>query len=114
MKTYGDLIEKLIEHYKMCLDNYPYDGTEAAKQFFTQTNGIEFGICYCARVIFDLPLNKIQSTVDIVEEMCGGSMFITYCPSAYSESWVVKKSFETRIKKMDEYKDAFSQIKISQ
>jgi hypothetical protein len=114
MKTYGDLIEKLIEHYKMCLEKYPYDGTEAAKQFFLQTNGVEFGICYCARFIFDLPINKIQSTVDIIEEMTGGSMYITSCPSPYAESWAVKKTFETRIKKMEEYKDAFSQIKIRQ
>lgn len=112
MKTYGDLIQKLIEHYKMCLESYPYDGTEAEKQFFIETNGIEFGICYCSRFIFDLPLNKMQSLINIVEEMCGGSMYITGCPSPYSESWAVKKTFETRIKKMEEFKDAFSQIKI--
>lgn len=114
MKTYGDLIEKLIEHYKMCLEKYPYEGTEAAKQFFLQTNGIEYGICYCSDFIFNCKLNKRQSTVDIVEEMCGGSMYITSCPSIYAENWAVKKTFETRIKKMEEYKDAFSQIKISQ
>jgi hypothetical protein len=112
MKTYGDLIEKLIEHYKMCLEKYPYDGTDSAKILFLQTNGVEYGICYCSRYIFDLPLNINQRLVDIVEEMCGGSMYITSCPSPYSESWAVKRTFEIRIEKMEEFKHAFSQIKI--
>ena len=114
MKTYGDLIEKLIEHYKMCLEKYPYDGTVHAKRLFLETNGVEYGICYCARFIFDLPLNFRQALIDIVDDMTDSSMYITSCPSPYSEPWAVKKTFETRIKKMEEYKDAFSQIKIAQ
>lgn len=114
MKTYGDLIEKLIEHYKMCLEKYPYDGTDVAKLFFLNTNGVEHGICYCSDFIFNLKLNSKQSLIYIIEETTGGSMYITSCPSVYAESWAVKKTFETRIKKMEEYKDAFSQIKIRQ
>lgn len=113
MKTYGDLIEKLIEHYKMCLDKYPYDGMYIEKEYFLEINKVDYGICHCAANHFNISLTRTSELKDIMDHMTHQCMYITRRPSAHCDSRQIKEAFELRIKKMEEYKPFYSKIELN-
>lgn len=113
MKTYGDLIQAIIDHYKKCLNEYPYDGMYIEKEYFLEINKVAYGICFCAANYFNISLTRTSELVDIMDHMTHQCMYITRRPSAHCDSRQIKEAFELRIKKMEEYKPFYSKIDLN-